>query len=402
VVLTLFIGSSFFLLKSENFEQPETNQVKKWRIFIALSLISPFLSVAIGQLLRGNFYPPNFDAPIRIALCATIFFAISRGWLSSKKSEPITFIWVKYIFPLTLIFTFFYKPSWSTKWAHTTNNLITTYFIDVLSFGSITLLFSLLIFAALSFYWGSFNLISRLFLFCCVMIGFYLSSKSGSRTGWLNLPIFLIIWLFNISLPLYGRIKSLLILIIIGIILAVFIYSQPIFFDKFTLAIFEVSNYNWNKVNNDGSTELRISFYRMAFFYFLQNPIKGWGDLGWMQIINSPEISQYTTEYARNFAQHGFHNEILTNAVRSGIWGLISSLSFFIIPLTWAIKCIKQKSTKNNFIFINYLIVFLMVHIFLSGVSTEITNLVFLASFWGLTISIFVGESFYYIQSKFN
>jgi O-antigen ligase len=58
--------------------------------------------------------------------------------------------------------------------------------------------------------------------------------------------------------------------------------------------------------------------------------------------MNSPEIVQYASVYARNFPEHGFHNEILTSAVRSGIWGLLSSLALFFFPIIWAVKILKK------------------------------------------------------------
>jgi len=130
----------------------------------------------------------------------------------------------------------------------------------------------------------------------------------------------------------------------------------------------------------------------MALFYFLHNPINGWGDLGWKELMNSPEIVQYASEYARNFPEHGFHNEILTSAVRSGIWGLISSIAFFLFPIIWAVK-ILQKSINVNLKLFGFFILFLMLHMLLAGMTTEVTNLVFLASFLGITISVLVGES---------
>ena len=389
VVLVVFVGSLFFLFRKKESTLQDTYELKYWRWIIGLTLIGPVLAVGIGQLLRGEFYPPNFDAPLRIALCAPIFLAISRGWLNIKGKEPITFLWMKYCFPLTLIWTFAYRPSWTTNWgAH----VITTYFVDVLSFGSLTLLFALLSFAALTFFWSRLSWLSRFFSIAGCLIGLYLSVKSGSRTGWLNMPVFLIVWALGFSLPTYGRLKTLAILLLTTVSAGVFISSSPHFTGKVLAAINEISNYHWDTKSTEGSADIRISFYRMALFYFLHNPIKGWGDLGWRELMNSPEIVQYASEYARNFPEHGFHNEILTSAVRSGIWGLVSSAAFFLFPIIWALK-ILQKSINIDSKFFGFFILFLMLHMLLAGMTTEVTNLVFLASFLGLTISVLVGES---------
>lgn len=394
VVLAVFVGSLFFLLRKKEVPRQENDELRRWRWIIALALTGPVFAVGMGQLLRGEFYPPNFDAPLRIALCAPILLAISRGWLNIEGKEPITFLWVKYCFPLTLIWTFTYRPSWTTNWG---SHVISTYFVDLLSFGSFTLLFALLSFAALTFFWSRLSWLNRFISIASCLIGLYLSVKSGSRTGWLNMPVFLIVWALGFSLPTYGRLKTLLILFLILITAGIFIQSSPHFANKVLAAINEISNYHWDAKSTEGSADIRVSFYRMALFYFLHNPIKGWGDLGWKELMNSPDIVQYASEYARNFPEHGFHNEILTSAVRSGIWGLVSSITFFLFPIIWAIK-ILQKSIYVNLKLFGLFILFLMLHMLLTGMTTEVTNLVFLASFLGLTISVLVGESI--AQSK--
>jgi len=389
VVLLVFVGSLFFLFRKKEIVFQDTNKLKRWRWIIALTLIGSVSAVGIGQLLRGEFYPPNFDAPLIIALCAPIFIAISRGWLKIEGKEPITFLWMKYCFPLTLIWTFIYRPSWTTNWG---THVITTYFVDVLSFGSLTLLFAILSFAALTFFWSRLSWLNRCISIASCLIGLYLSVKSGSRTGWLNMPVFLIFWTLGFSLPTYGRLKTLLILLLTTVAAGVFISSSHYFTAKVLAAINEISNYHWDTKSTEGSADIRISFYRMALFYFLHNPFKGWGDLGWKELMNSPEIVQYASEYARGFPEHGFHNEILTSAVRSGIWGLVSSIAFFFVPIIWAVK-ILRKSINFDLKFFGFFILFLMFHMLLAGMTTEVTNLVFLASFLGLTISVLVGES---------
>ena len=69
VVLFVSVGSLFFLFFYKGIMPQETDdEVKKWRWTIALTLVGPVLAVGISQFLRQDFYPPNFDAPLRIAL----------------------------------------------------------------------------------------------------------------------------------------------------------------------------------------------------------------------------------------------------------------------------------------------------------------------------------------------
>ena len=392
VVLVVFVGSLFFLLQKKDVSIQDNDELKRWRWIISLTLIGPILAVSMGQLLRGEFYPPNFDAPLRIALCAPIFLAITYGWLWKEGKDPITFLWMQYTFPGMLLWTFIYRPSWSTAWGA---NRITTYFVDALTFGSLTLLFSLLSIAALNFFWQKLSVIHRIVVPIAILSGLYLSVMSGSRTGWLVLPLFLFIWMRYFALQEYGKGKAILaaLLLLGGILL--FIPLQPVLVEKIHLAISEVSNYHWNTLNPDNSVGMRISFYRMAVFYFLENPFKGWGDLGWMELINSQEISQYATAFTRDYAKNGFHNEVFTSAVRSGIWGLISSIALLFNPAFFAIY-IQSKSSSYTMKFLTLFLLIFMTHTIVAGMSTEVTNLVFLASFIGLSLSIFIGDTLMY------
>ena len=396
VVLVVFVGSLFFLLQKKEFSNQDNNELRHWRWIIALTLTGPVLAVGMGQLLRGEFYPPNFDAPLRLALCAPIFIAISHGWLCREANDPIIFLWMKYTFPGMLLWTFIDRPSWSTSWGA---DRITTYFVDVLSFGSLTLLFSLLSVAALSFFWRNLSITHRIFLFSAILSGLYLSVMSGSRTGWLVLPLFLFIWFRYFARFQYGIKKAILgVLMLIGGIL-LFLPLQPVFVEKIYLALSEISNYHWNSLNPNNSVGMRISFYRMAFFYLFENPFKGWGDLGWMELMNSPEISQYATAFSRDFPKNGFHNEVLTSAVRSGIWGLISSIALLFIPLVFAVN-IQSKSTCYTLKFLTLFLLFFMTHLIVAGMTTEVTNLVFLSSFIGLSLSIFIGDTLMYVGNN--
>ena len=351
------------------------------------------MAVGIGQLLRGEFYPPNFDAPLRIALCAPIFLAISFGWLYRNGKDPITFLWMKYTFPGMLLWTFIDRSSWST-WG---GNRITTYFVDALAFGSLSLLFSLLSIAALNFFWKKLSVIHRIVVTIAVLLGLYLSVMSGTRTGWLVLPLFIFILMRYFAFQQYGKAKAILgALLLMGVIL-LFIPLQPLFVEKIYLVISEISNYHWNSINPDNSVGMRISFYRMAVFYFFENPFKGWGDLGWMKLMNSNEVSQYSTTFTKDYAKNGFHNEVLTSAVRSGIWGLISSIALLFIPVIFVIN-IQSKDTSYTLKLLKLFILIFMIHMIVAGMTTEVTNLVFLASFFGLSIATFVGDSLMYVQ----
>ena len=295
------------------------------------------------------------------------------------------------ILPITLLWTLVFILIWPTNWGLVD---VTTYFVDPLTFGSYTLLFSILVILGLSANWNKLSWIQRCLCILGIMSGFYLSHKSGSRTGWFNLPIFCLIWSYFVLMPMYGFKKTFLIVVIfLCFILGVFL-TNDYFLKKFSLIWVEILDYQWGDSNPDTSVRLRLSIYRMGIVYFLERPITGWGDLSWMAQMNRLDFVPFASEYARKSPRHGFHNELITNAVRSGVWGLLASLSLFGMVFLRAIQGLRLKSSGDHRLVSLTLLVFIS-HLFIAGLTTEITNLVFLSSFIGLTLAVLLGEQIY-------
>jgi len=400
VTLVSCAGALYFLARQKPNSDLTLHGSKRRRIILSCALGGPLVAVVIGQILRQQIYAPNFDAPLRLAMAIPIFLAIDRGWLSSPRSKPIALLWIETVIPLTLLWTFFFRVNWPTYWGLD----ITTYFVDPLTFGSYCLLFSILTVIGLSFSWNTMRMGAKLMSFSAAICGIYLALKSGSRTGWLNLPIFLLLWTVFFLKPRLGGKATLKIAAAAFLVLAALAWKESYLLDKFALAWTEISNYQWNSMNEDTSVGLRISFYRMGYYYFSLRPVVGWGDLGWMEMMNNPNLAVYASELARLSPKHGFHNEIITSAIRSGIWGLASASCFYLVFIYQSAH--RFLSIENRLIkAISFAALIFMTHLLVAGMTTEITNLVFLGSFIGLSLAVLFGEQgraygAFYIQAK--
>lgn len=385
VVLLFFIFSLFYIKKTKNIN----NNINGIQLLCIISLVGPFFSILISQLIRGEFYPPNFDNPLRILMCAPIFYAVSEGWLIQKNEKSIAILWATVSLPLALIFTTIFFPSWRSTWGV---NQFTTYFVDLLSFGNLTLLFSLLTLLGLSWNLNILNQANKIICITGIILGILLSIKSGTRTGWLALPAYMLIWFFFVGRSKFTISKSISFLLLKSLIVVILAQANPLFIDKIYLAINQLMSYKWDGVFTSGSADGRITFARMGAFYFWQRPFAGWGDTGWLKMIDSIDMSYYTTESIRLIPLAGFHNEIITNSVRSGIWGLSSSLILFFTPIYLSIKFYQFSKFTALFLF------YFTLHQFLAGLTTEVTNLTFLSSFFGFFISVLLGELLYKIK----
>jgi len=310
-------------------------------------------------------------------LCIPIMYAIV---FSNQNVAKL----VSYILPFSLLISLTaitYNP-------HTINGRVTTQAADLLTFGSLSITFGLLCLVSIEF--TRKNLWFNIYKLCGFLIGTYLSILSNSRTGWLALPFVLLLWFYTEG-PKFKLSTLFFALMLVGLISVGAYEYIPVVHDRLYTLAHEVAIYQWNSVNPDTSTGMRISFLRIAFDVFWQSPWGGWGDTGFAHLLNSPEITKYATETTIDTALHaGFHNEITTNMVRSGVWGIISSISIFLVPFWFFTRQLALKKPEHRKIAL--LASCFMLCAFFNGMSTEILNLKYTATFYGLMIAIFAGS----------
>jgi len=364
---------------------------------VILTLIGPCISIIISQFLRNEFYISNYDAPLRFVLCVPIFLCISQGCTLLKNENTFVEIWITRSIPMGIIFALISRGVNNAKqW----EPYKTTYFVDPLTFCNYTTLFSMLSILGIIYFHKKLSLLNILFLILSIIAGFYLSITSGARTGWLSMPIFIIIFWTVLNSEL-NKIAAVIYMLILMLGMCCLIYLNPYLIGKLLLGWQQLISYRANELNVDSSVSMRLSFIRMGFMYFIDRPWTGWGDLSWIANMDRPEFIKFASEEARLAPIHGFHNEIITSAVRSGVWGLFASLAFFVVPLYLAVLGLRTTFLKTLKISSIILLLF-MVHIFIAGLTTEITNLTFLASFLGVAIVTILGENVYLLKLKKN
>jgi O-antigen ligase len=348
---------------------------KHWIIWISIALASPLIAVLIAQLLRHEISGSNCDSASRLFFSIPILYIIIQRKINFSNC-------LKYTAPLANFMTLLsitIKPN--LEWGI---GRMTTYFVDPLSFGNISL--TLAIISLVTINLSEKNRLLNLYALFGFCVGMYLSIISGSRTGWLAIPLVMWLWLYS----QVNRHK--LIVIVLPIIACTLFYTFiPIIHNRINTGIHDILIYKWNHINADTSVGMRISFMRIGLFLFFENPIAGWGDTGFKNLLSHPQLTQFSTTYTRQFVlTAGFHNEIITNMVRSGIWGLVASILIFIAPLSLFIKGL----------FSNYSIVrqtallstCYLICVFISGMTTEVFNIKLTTSFHAMMMVSLMGS----------
>jgi len=380
------------LLKS-NTSKPHI--LEEW--WVLAMFFSPMAAIAMSQTLRADWVLREYDSPARFLLAIPIFLAVSRNWVQSSR-RSMTFLWIQYAIPLALIAMLISVLTLPSKvWG----SRLATYFADPLTFGSYALLFALTSLYGLVLCLQSQHKKPLIMILGIVgfVIGLFLSISSGSRTAWLSFPI-ISVWLaIRFLIPRLGvALTGILFLVGVTIFIVLVGYLFPDFEGHFIEGLDELLTYKLNEMNPDKSVMMRLSFYRFAWGYFMQHPLTGWGTYGWESAMNSPDFQIFASEYTRKFTVAGFHNEMMTEMVRSGVWGLVSRFLLFIVPFGVAYRLRGSYSTTSPQIY--FFICLLMVHQLCMSFTTEITGLIYRTSFLALLLAVSLGELVYYKRAS--
>lgn len=381
----LFVSSAlaiFMLCAGSKRHSPIFSRQNTWLWCFIILFALPVIAVFLGQSERQDYAGRDYDSPARFFLSIPILLVLFQNRFDVLKS-------LVYAIPGAIFITFIVVTlNPDDVWAHLNDPAhfrASTYFVDPLTFGSLNLTLGLCCLLSIDLY-GRDDWWVRIYKGTGFIVGVYLSILSGSRTGWLALPLVLFLWL-NLRMTRYRVPAFISVLLLAG---GSYYFSTTLQ-QRLDLAGQEIMSYHWNALNPQTSVGDRLSFLRMAVFLLTQNPWSGFGDHGFSEFINHPELNRYALQETQEFAlRSGFHNEIATNMVRSGVWGLLSSSALFLIPALFFIRSLYSVSLqikKIALLALGYLIC-----TFISGMTTEVFNLKFTASFHALMFSCFISS----------
>jgi O-antigen ligase len=217
-------------------------------------------------------------------------------------------------------------------------------------------------------------------------VGVYLSVESGSRTGWLAIPLVMYIAVYNRKL-LNGKALHFLILVLIGLLtIGAFSISETVR-QRVIMAVNEFINYSWQGMAPETSVGFRMTFLRIATDMFAVSPWAGFGDNGYdLESLPHQIYSYATPESIRLAFNAGFHNEMVSNGVRYGIGGIVSAAMLFIGPMIiFAQQVVNDSIVKRSNALLG--LVFTTCF-FVSSFSTEVFDLKYMASFYALIVAI--------------
>ena len=371
------LASLLFFVGSQSKSTTSATDAHSLKSVIIFILLAPVLSVVFSSVIRDSNVWANYDSPSRFLVAIAVFLFALRRQLNVAK-------YLQFTAPISLVFTALHQAVFTQPklWG---DGRMSTYFADPLVFGYTSLTLGLLSLASVHLLGKDDRKLVALKLLGAG-IGVYFSIKSGSRTGWLAVPLVIGV-LVNRRKLLGERVLPFATLGITAL-LAFGVYSMSLTVQqRMLLGIHEVLDYSWLGMAPETSVGFRITFLRIASDMFMASPWAGFGDNGYDLATLPGRVYTYATaESIRLAFNAGFHNEMVSNAVRFGIGGLLSAALLLLGPMT--IFACRSKSgdtvqKANALLGLIFTICF-----FVSSFSTEVFDLKYMASFYAILISL--------------
>lgn len=337
----------------------------------AMAMGSATLAILLSQMYHHDFKWTPYDEASRLLLAVPIYLAIRTG------SAGVTNV-LGFSFPLGAIVALV-AVGWDLNVSG--DERLGSYFLNVVHFGDLALMLGFLSLFSIDVGRDRSSLPTALKL-CGLCAGLYLSFRSGTRGGWLAIPVLLAIWI------LFGsRLKPrAAIAITIGLIGLVGVAGY-LMFDLIYQRIADLQSdlAAFARGNKDTSVGIRLQILQAVAHVFQENPLFGAGPQGYKDALPALARSGVITPAAVELGIAEVHNQILSYAVKYGLFGLISGLAIYFVPLVIFVQCLK--SAAGNARTAGLMGICLVTGFFVFGLSVEIFNLKNTISFYSLTLA---------------
>ncbi len=333
-----------------------------------LAMASMPIAIFLSQSYHHHYSGHPYDASSRFLLGVPVFAMLRNMRFSTVAS-------VQYGFPLaTIVGCMMVRQIDDGRYGIPT--------LDLIHFGDFALVMGVL--SVLSMDWVKRDSLPlRILKVVGFIAGAYASIVSGSRGGWVALPVFLIIFIYF----KYGKVsfKALLAIPLVLILAGFIAYgTSQTMHHRMSELVGDMTSLEHG--NRDTSTGIRLQLYRAAARVFMDNPVFGVGPEGFAKEMDAMQRAGTVTPLAADLGRGEVHNELLSRAAGMGVFGLVAILSVYLVPARIFYRSMRssisrvRQSGMLGLVFVSGFMVF--------GLTADTLNLTMSTAFYGLTVAV--------------
>lgn len=206
-------------------------------------------------------------------------------------------------------------------------------------FGNMGMLLGMMSFSSAAYFYDKRQ---KSWMFIAIFSGFCgigASFLSGSRGGWVALPLILFFLLWHSRSLVSNKTRMIMILILTFCLTLVFVIPQTNVKNRIEGTLANLSLYS-SGIDKDTSIGLRFEMWKSAYFSFSLSPLFGVGSDGSMEQKKVWVEKKLVHPKVVNYSHA--HNEYLDTLEKRGIVGLFFLLVLYLVPLKLFLKKIYQ------------------------------------------------------------
>ena len=349
-------------------------------IAFALTMASPVVAIFLSQASHGKFDSPSYDWASRFLLAIPIFLAL-------RQTDIRTITVLQYGIPLGALVGLAMLEIHPFDWGgrHTTSN-----FFNLIHFSDTALILGFLSLFSINWERKDHPLVLALKL-CGFMAGMYMSIQSGERGSWAAMPLLMLLWVaahskknlwlkFGIAIPILAATAWLS-------------YSMlEVVHTRIDTIFSDITQYAQG--NRDTSVGVRVQLYLAAIHLFSAHPIFGIGPGEFGHSISILADRSVVTPLAGQMGTAEVHNEILHKCAETGIFGLLSILSIYLVPIFILWRSIKSAAISIRIA--SFMGICLVFGFFIFGLTVETFNLKMTATFFAFTLAVLMAAAMHH------
>lgn len=340
---------------------------KEWAVYVA-SMFALTVAVFISQTVNQVYDDHPYDAPARYWLAVLIFLFLHRASLRTFHSLQLAF-------PIATITGFLMMEQIGADRMGVTT-------LDLIHFGDSMLVLGVLSLWSINWFGrdGSALMMLKIAGF---IAGVMASLLSGSRGGWLAIPVFILIY-SHFRVRSFSTRTLLVSVIVLVMSVSATYWGSKTFHDRVHEFAHDVATFD--EGNRDTSTGIRWQLYRASIDVFLRHPIAGVGPEGFAREMKPMAEAGKLTQEAAYLGEGEVHNDILSKTAGMGILGLLSILAIYLVPfrMFWRAAKSENEQIKRAGVlgvsFVSAILVF--------GLTVEFLNLTLAAAFYSFTVAV--------------
>ena len=363
----LTILSLFLLISRKAYK----NKLDRADIIFSIAMASGLTAILLSQLYHHDLLARYFDSDARFLLAIPVLLALRH--IGTK-----TLAIMQYAFPLgaiaALVAVMAANPGGRID--------ASTSYMNHIHLGDMALLLGFLSLFSLNWLQADHQLV-KLLKIMGLIAGLTVSALSGTRGGWMAIPVFVFVFIyFRTNGRLFN--KLLLAMLLIGVLgLLGYFFIEPIH-QRLWMIYSDLSQFSGGHA--DTSIGVRLQLWNAAFHLIAQNPVFGVGAAGFARAMDGLSAAGFITPIAAGLGKGEVHNEILAHTVRFGIFGLASILAVYFVPFVIFLRAARSKIQQKNVAAMMGMCVTLGFFVF--GLTVETFDLKMTAAFYSLTVAV--------------